>query len=93
MGDSKRGRPKQDLESRFMKYVEKMADGCWLWIGAKFKYSGLGAFCVEKKTRYAHRISFEIFNGPIPTGKDVVRTCSNKFCINPEHLSAGSQYD
>lgn len=41
----------------------------------------------------AHRRSWELTYGPIPSGAMVLHTCDNKKCIRPTHLYLGTHRD
>lgn len=64
------------------------ADGCWLWTGAT-THNGYGFFFMRKpaaKHYRAHRITWTMENGQIPTGFDIDHRCLNHRCVNPSHL-------
>lgn len=82
-------------ETRFFSKVDTTdADGCHVWTSWTAT-TGYGQFHLNGTTEYAHRVSYEISNGPIPEGM-VVRHCSEcttRGCVNPDHLSIGTHAD
>ncbi|HEY9370992.1 HNH endonuclease signature motif containing protein [Streptomyces sp.] len=96
------------LEERFWSKVDRrgpIADGgahlghCWLWTASKA--DGYGKFFLNGRLIYAHRVSYEMANGPIPDGLQIDHRCHDpevceggrcvhRSCVNPAHLTVAT---
>lgn len=79
--------PLTDVEIRRVLNSIQFKNGCWEWRGAD-NGAGYGKTYIGKRTRYAHRIVYEIFKGPIPRGLQLDHLCRNRKCVKPSHLEA-----
>lgn len=81
------------LEERFWSKVDKSGD-CWEWTASRYNY-GHGQFFIgpnrRSRCRPAHRVSYEMANGPIPDSLVIDHICHNPPCVNPAHLRAVTQ--
>lgn len=84
------------VKDRFLSKIEKNPEtDCWIWTACQFDF-GYGKFRHNGQMCLAHRVSFEIFKGPIPDGLDVLHNCpagDNPLCVNPDHLKLGDHQD
>jgi len=79
---------------RFWARVQKIPDGCWLFAGAVSNRAGHVHISRDDGSRvYAHRYSFELHHGRIRKGLVVMHSCDVARCVNPAHLSVGTQRD
>lgn len=68
------------FEAKFVK-----GPGCWLWT-AGLTQGGYGKFFVAGKTVLAHRFSYEMYVGEIPSGLQIDHLCRTRECVRPDHM-------
>lgn len=73
--------------------------GCWIWTGA-WNQAGYGRVgprrypgLPRKESPLAHRMFYEHHIGPIPAGMLVMHKCDTPLCVNPAHLTIGTNAD
>lgn len=82
------GRVREPIAARFEKYVDRSGD-CWVWTGGTS--GGYGRIMDDAPSRQkllAHRVAYELANGPIPEGLVIDHMCHVTLCVNPDHLRA-----
>lgn len=84
-------KPKPTADERFLRHVEKQADGCWIWKG-QLSHNGYGRYVLrwegKKSIRVpAHKWAYERWVGPTPEGCEFDHyVCERPSCCNPHHV-------
>ena len=70
--------------------IKDESSGCWLWKG-QVSNSGYGKLMIKDennrtRTESAQQVSYMAFVGPIADATIARHSCTNRLCVNPEHL-------
>lgn len=81
-----------NFAERFWARLDKSGE-CWTWTGPVDR-KGYGlTHNPFSPSSHAHRIAWELTNGPVPAGLVVRHSCDNPPCARPDHLLVGTYAD
>jgi len=85
--------PVQTVAERLAAGLVRMPNGCLEWTGVTNR-GGYGRIWFNGKIVMAHRLAWELVNGPIPEGMLIRHlVCDNPPCCNVDHLRPGTQVE
>jgi hypothetical protein len=85
------GKTATPLSERIKNSITVDENGCWVWnkhITANgYSQISTGSRVTHSlQNRSGHRVSYEVFVGPLIEGMQIDHLCRNRACVNPDHL-------
>ena len=84
--------PESTLKRFWSKVKLGSPDECWEWQASK-KFGYGKYYRIGGGYDRAHRIAWQMVNGPIPEGLLILHKCNNPACVNFTHLYLGTHKD
>jgi len=83
----------EQIKEKLLAHRSVTAGGCWEWTKGRSR-NGYGVVSIgARQQRYAHRLAYALFVGPIPEEREVCHRCDNPPCFNAVHLFVGTHHD
>jgi hypothetical protein len=80
------------IRERLDFWSERVESGCLEWRGSDDGRAGYPKITISNRSYYAHRVSWEDATGlTVPDGMVLRHSCDNPPCIEPTHLTPGTQ--
>lgn len=80
------------LRKRIMSKIKKLPGGCWVW-KAHTGTDGYGQIWSGGSAKNVHRVLYKLVKGSVPPSKVLRHKCSNRKCLNPNHLIPGTKHE
>jgi len=79
------------IVTKFMQTPKHQKGDCVIWDGPQWG-KGYGKVAAKCEIMYAHRVAYALSHGSQPKN-NVLHSCDTPLCVNPKHLSDGTQKD
>lgn len=77
------------LLKRLLANSHRTESGCLEWTGWRGA-TGYGFTSFRGRQRPTHRLMYMVTEGPIPEGLQILHSCDNPPCMEPDHISPGT---